>query len=86
MYAGLLPFPPNLSLPLSEPVTLFDHTEELHQQGHGRILTLSTALTSLLENMRRSARTYLTLNSLLATLTFWVILAWAICCGNKNSW
>lgn len=42
LHAALLSLP-DLSLLLCEPVTPFDHTEALHQQGHGRTLTLSAA-------------------------------------------
>jgi len=40
---GVLSLLPNLSLVLAEPMTLFDHTEALHQQDHGHALTLSAA-------------------------------------------
>ena len=36
---SFLSLPPDPSLLLCEPATLFDHTEAFHQQGHGRMLT-----------------------------------------------
>lgn len=47
LYAVLLSLLPNLSLLHFEYVTPFDHTEALHQQGHGRTLTLSAAAPAL---------------------------------------
>lgn len=40
-YVGILSPPSNLSLLLFEPLTLFDHTQALHQQGHDRFSAAS---------------------------------------------
>lgn len=42
------PLLPSLSPLLCEPMTLFDHTEALHQQGHGCTFTLSATPASVL--------------------------------------